>query len=129
MTGISVSPLNYDWFLAVHKADCNAVAEISYDGTTYTMNLKYYIIDYYDWDEERDVLIGSITDQEMYYLCRTGVSRFYENWGIYETIICWTNESDIQNTINFKLDSMKLESAIKLDEENRIEYGGFPHWN
>lgn len=129
MAGISVPPIYHDWFLAVHKADCSAVAEISYDGSTYFLNLKYYVIDYYDWDEERDVVIGTITDQEMYYLCRAGVSRFYENWGIYETSISWTGEDNIRDIVNNKLLWLQLEAADKYDEENKALYGGFPHWN
>lgn len=127
--GISVPWYYTDWFAAVHEADCNAVAEISYDGSTYSMNLKYYIFDYYDWDEERDDGVGIISDQEMYYLCRAGVSRFYENWGIYETSVTWSDETDINNVIYDMKINLQTNASIKNREELLIVIGGIPHWN
>lgn len=127
--GISVPWYYTDWFAAVHEADCNAVAEISYDGSTYSMNLKYYVFDYYDWDEERDDGVGIISDQEMYYLCRAGVSRFYENWGIYETSVTWSDETDINNVIYDMKINLQTNASIKNREELLIVIGGIPHWN
>ncbi len=127
--GVSV-PWNYtDWFAAVHEADCNAVAEISYDGSTYSMNLKYYVFDYYDWSEEQDGGIGIISDQEMYSLCRAGISRFYENWGIYETSVTWSNETDINNVIHDMKIDLITYALMKDQEELTIVNGGIPHWN
>lgn len=127
--GISVPWYYTDWFAAVHEADCNAVAEISYDGSTYSMNLKYYVFDYYDWDEERDDGVGIISDQEMYYLCRAGGSRFYENWGIYETSVTWSDETDINNVIYDMKINLQTNASIKNREELLIVIGGIPHWN
>ncbi|MDE6530723.1 MAG: cellulose binding domain-containing protein [Lachnospiraceae bacterium] len=131
LSGISIPYYNLDWFAAVHEADGGAVAEISYDGDVYTMNLKYYVVDYYDWDEAQDGYLGIISDQEMYHLCRTGACRFYENWGIYETSISWTKETDINDVI-FAIDrQLSIDAWEKSIEENLIITAGLEiaHWS
>ncbi len=138
-SGISVPWYYLDWFAAVHEADCSIVAEISYDGTTYSMSLKYYVVDYYDWSEEQDGGVGMISDREMYDLCRSGAARFYENWGIYETSITWTNENGYaaEDLANVVVDTLKGEladdAAWKSVEESlsngNLISGGYPHWN
>lgn len=127
--GVSVPWYYTDWFAAVHEADCNTVAEISYDGSTYSMNLKYYVFDYYDWSEEQNGGIGIISDQEMYYLCRTGAARFYENWGIYETSVTWSDETDINDIIYDMKINLQTYAPKKNQEELLIVIGGIPHWN
>lgn len=84
--------LNY--FLAIHLAKVRTVAKVSYDGTQYIMDMKFYIFDYYDWDKEDYRKYGAVSPSQLYKLCRSGNARFYENWGVYETQIVWEPTED-----------------------------------
>lgn len=81
-------------FLAIHHANTRLVAEVTYDGKQYSMNLKYYLFDYYDWNEAQDRRIGFVSDNDLYKMCRCGAARFYENWGVYETQLSWIADED-----------------------------------
>lgn len=131
INGVSIPLYDYDWFLAVGSADCTMVAKISYNGYFYTMNLKYYVVDYYDWDRLIDVRLYTVSPTELYNLCQAGVCRFYENWGIYETEISWPAFMDINSVIwmlYFNLMDDATEQQIK-DTIIVESTGGFPHWN
>lgn len=94
------------------------------------MNLKYYVVDYYDWDEAQDGYLGIISDKEMYDLCRVGACRFYENWGIYETSISWTKGTD-PNDIVYTIGQQLSNEAWKqsFEENLTISAGGeIAHW-
>ncbi len=94
-------------FLAIKDAKSRAVAKVSYDGSKYTMNLKYYIFDYYDWDENLNLKLGTVSDADMYKLCQSGAARFYENWGIYMTQYTWfPNEENRQKVLQDEKDKL-----------------------
>ncbi len=89
------------YFFAIRMAKTREVAEISYDGKFYTMKLRYYLFDYYDWDEAQDRKIGTVSDKDLYKMCRCGNSKFYENWWLYETLLIWEgNDESRNNAIN-----------------------------
>lgn len=46
--------------------------------------MKYYILDYYDWDCSKDYPVPFVSDNEMWRLCRDGQAKFYQNVGIAE---------------------------------------------
>ncbi len=76
-------------YLAIHSSKARSVGKVSYDGEKYTMVLRFYIFDYYDWDKNIKTPTGVVSPEEMYKLCRCGHSRFYENWGLFETQFSW----------------------------------------
>lgn len=76
-------------YYAINSAKVRSVVKATYDGTKYTMQFRFYIFDYYDWDENITTKIGTVSPYELYRLCRCGEARFYENWGIYETKFSW----------------------------------------
>lgn len=85
-TGVNASFTDsLDWFFAMLAAETRVTATISYDGSNYNIHFVYYIFDYYDWDENRDVNLSLVNDKQMYQLCRCGSGKFYENWGVYES--------------------------------------------
>lgn len=89
------------YFFAIRMAKTREVAEISYDGKFYTMKLRYYLFDYYDWDEAQDRKIGTVSDKDLYKMCRCGNSKFFENWWLYETLLIWEgNDESRNNAIN-----------------------------
>lgn len=75
--------------LAINDAEVRSVGKVSYDGVKYTMDLKFYLFDYYDWYKYNVVPTGLVSPRQLYLLCRCGVARFYENWGIYEAQLTW----------------------------------------
>ena len=85
---------------------------MSFDGEEYTMNLKYYMFDYYDWNKNDTMLIGFVSASDMYKLCRCGSAQFYENWGLYETTITW---KDNEYSRQWALNKEKLKLIL---EEN-----------
>ncbi len=76
-------------YLGIHLANTRAYGIVTFDGTKYIMNLRYYIFDYYNWDEIQTARLGLVSDSELYKMCRCGAARFYENWGEYMTQIIW----------------------------------------
>lgn len=78
-----------NWNLAIHSSKVRSVGNVSYDGDKYTMELKFYIFDYYDWDKTKKIPIGRVSPKDLYQLCRCGNSRFFENWGLFETQFTW----------------------------------------
>lgn len=129
-SGVSYPLWQLDYFYAIHFAETRPVVQITYDGEIYKMNLKYYIFDYYDWDENGDVRISFVSDQEMYYLCRCGVAKFYENWGIYETEIEWKIEdypdmtySEIASELVTELlNELELKSSLILPGDAYVPF-------
>lgn len=95
--GVSFDWKDPDSFLAIKDANTRVVAEVSFDGEKYFMKLKYYIFDYYDWEESQTTRLGLVADNELYKLCRAGGARFYENWGVVETEISWEATDSSRN--------------------------------
>lgn len=98
-------------FWAIHDAKTRIVGAVSYDGKEYTMKVKYYIFDYYDWNEAQDVKFGLVSDSQLYQLCRSGKARFFENWGIYETQYTWTpTEDSRQEALSKEKENLKKKA-------------------
>lgn len=76
-------------FLAINVANTRTIGIVFFDGEKYTLDLKYYIFDYYDWDKNQTAHLGAVSDSQMYQMCRCGAARFYESWGLYETQFSW----------------------------------------
>ena len=65
---------------AVNIADAGIVCEVTRDGDHYTMNYNYYIIDYYDFDNN---------PEDLYLLNRYGVASNFVGYGKYSGTIEW----------------------------------------
>lgn len=107
--------------LAINYADTATVAEISFDGVSYHMKLRYYIFDYYDWDKTDTMPVGLISPEDMYRLCQTGWAKFYENWGVYTTEIDWeaSERTDGEEGENY-LARTSNEAAIIFNNQMKI---------
>jgi len=105
-------PLQIFHFAAVNQAESRVVAEISFDGEEYTMDMKLYIFDYYDWDKNNDQKLGYISPADMYKLCICGEARFYENWGMYQSQLKW-KPIEVERQKVIKEGKVKLALGIK----------------
>lgn len=76
-------------FLAVGNAGAGMTCQCSYNGEYYEMILKYYLIDYYDFDAEIDVHMGYVRPDELYALYLDGSADTYISKGIKKLKIRW----------------------------------------
>jgi hypothetical protein len=81
-----------DWFCAINNASGGIIAKIKRVGDTYTMEYTYNVIDYYDWDIDReyttlDLIPGlkflGINDCEFAKMHFAGIARSYFQHGQY----------------------------------------------
>lgn len=107
---ISVGVLN--GHLAINNAATRTIAKVTFDGDEYTMDVRFYILDYYNWDKDDKYEVGGIVPSELYQLCKCGASRFYENWGFYDTQIKWkaTDDGNARNKI-LEEEKVRLEEG------------------
>ncbi len=84
-----------DWHLAINNYRIKSESTFSKIGTSYTLKLRYGIIDYYDWNKgnnqsavELNEILGVVADH-MYDLHRAGRARNYTNYGEISYIIKW----------------------------------------
>lgn len=68
-------------FISINAADAGIIAEVIRDGDTYTIKYKYYLIDFYDYDIDKE--------EELYYMNRYGFCRTFMNYGVYEEEFSW----------------------------------------
>lgn len=129
--GVTVPVADLDWYIAVHEADAEAVAKLSFDGTNYTMEIKYYVIDYYDWDVSIDSYLILVSPEELYNLCLDGSCKFYENYGIYNTDASWTTEESPNSVVIYLWGRLIVEAFDQnaWDVEAISMFGGIPHWS
>ena len=94
---------NLDWFMAVYNYRTRGSAVVSKEGDSYTMNFKYIMIDYYDWEATDGILnwnpyIGAQT--EFSKLNKYGLSRNYTNYDVLNYTVTWTQGQRIGNGAN-----------------------------
>ncbi len=58
-------------------------------GNTYTATVRYYILDYYDWEKEFYAFDGFVTDGEMLILHNGGKAKEFKSIGVYEKEMTW----------------------------------------
>ncbi len=91
---------NLNWFMAVYNYRTRGSAIVSKEGNSYTMNFKYMMIDYYDWEETEgiknwDPYIGAQT--EFSKLNKYGLSRNYTNYDILNYTVAWEQGQRVGN--------------------------------
>ena len=71
-------------FFAVNSCKAAFVADCKFDGTTYRIDFKYYILDYYDWDPYKQ--------EALYYLNAYGLSNSFYSVGELEGYATFTTD-------------------------------------
>lgn len=84
-----------DGWLSLNKCDAVIVAEGSFDGTTYTANVNYYVVDRYDFYEPNPVdgaenEVGFVTNDGYVLLSYYDYAEPFDVVGYYTTTISWT---------------------------------------
>ena len=78
-----------DWHYSIGDADAAISVNCKKIGNSYEANIKYYILDYYDWEPNSRKGAGFVTDGEMYKLHEMGFGREFRSIGLYSTTISW----------------------------------------
>ena len=99
----SLTDLEADWYLAVNQYRIKMQCSVTRSGNSYQMQLRYGMIDYYDWHvadnkDYSDILGESgiegfiIDGLSMYFelMHRAGISRNYTNYGETTYTVTWT---------------------------------------
>lgn len=73
--------IEFDWCYSFGEASTRMVATINRQNDTYTMSVKYFVFDVYDWDKNAEKLL--------YDMHASGVARSYLAVGEYETTVSW----------------------------------------
>lgn len=107
-----------DWFLAVGGGQNAIQAEVICEesaekGKTYKVKLKFYVIDYYDWDKENPVL------KHLYNLHLYGMARNFLSYGVYETVVEWNEGGRFPDIVK---DSESMEDAMKKIDLTQTEF-------
>ncbi len=79
-----------NWWFSVGNASGDMVGRIKRTGNKYTMELKYYVHDFYNWEKDGDKPGGFVTDGEMYILHTVGWAKQYEIEALVTTTISWS---------------------------------------
>ena len=79
-----------DWWFSIGNSMAAVSLDCSKSGSTYTAQIRYYILDYYDWEEGSNAPGGLVNDGEMFMLHKTGKAREFRSIGLYETTMTWT---------------------------------------
>lgn len=80
--------------LAFNQADASVVCEITRNGDEYTMNYRYYIVDYYDFD---DGCGGN--PESVYNLYLYGMAHDFMSYGEIDGVATWSAGDDSLNNI------------------------------
>jgi hypothetical protein len=78
-----------DWWLSIGNADAAISLECTKEGNTYTATVRYYILDYYDWEKGSNAFGGFVTDGEMFILHNVGKAKEFKSIGVYEKEMTW----------------------------------------
>lgn len=100
-----------DWSYAIGDSFCGLVCSAVRSGSTYTMNYKIYLMDYYEWGYHVD---GGDKIQHMLHEC--GLAREYPIYGVIENTITWNYGYRLKSPKEVK----ELVSASKKSTNKQI---------
>lgn len=78
-----------DWWFSIGNAQAAMSIRCKKEGNTYTAEVEYDILDFYDWDEGSTKIGGLVIDGEMYLLHVHGMAREMQTIGTYKTTMTW----------------------------------------
>ena len=97
-SGDKLSAAEENIFLALNACSAVIVADVTYDGSTYTAKIKYYIVDRYDFYEEKREdghnMVGLVTNDEYVVLSYYDYAEPFDVIGVYEKTATWEKGND-----------------------------------
>lgn len=86
--------MNLPAFLSVNACDAGIVTDVKRTGDTFTIEYKYYLIDYYDFEEN---------PEDITYLNYYGLSAEYITYGCCESSTKWEKGDDLEIVVTKEL--------------------------
>lgn len=96
-----------DWWYSIGNSTAAITAKCTNDNGIYTLELYYYIQDFYDWEKNSEARGGLVNDGEMYELHEAGYAREYEVLGSYNTTIVWSKGERFSSKEDVELSSSR----------------------
>ncbi|MBP5361529.1 MAG: hypothetical protein J6Y71_00640 [Ruminococcus sp.] len=81
--------IRQDWHLSIGDASAAIFVKCKRTGNSYEAVIKYYILDYYDWETNATKGAALVSDGDMYKLHVAGDAREFRTIGLYETTLKW----------------------------------------
>ena len=79
-----------DWWYTLGNSSSAMTGTVRRIGEEYSMEIKYFIDDFYDWEKDSPLKGGPIiTDGEMYRLHEVGLAKQFPVEGCYEVNVTW----------------------------------------
>ena len=73
-----------DWYYTLKDSTAAMTCSVQRSGEHYTMHVKYYIDDYYDFDKDSNITLPyvNITAGDLYHLQIVGLANFFRVTGL-----------------------------------------------
>ncbi len=107
-----ITAVGEDWSYSIGDSFCGLVCSAVRSGSTYTMNYKIYLMDYYEWGYHVDS-----GDKELHMLNECGLAKEYPIYGVIENTITWKSGYRIKSPNEVK----ELVAASKKPEKEQIK--------
>ena len=79
-----------NWLATLGGASGALIAEVTRDGDKYSMNFKYMIYDYYDWDLGDDNnFIFNFKNDDFARMNHAGIAKDYYHYGVVSDVLLW----------------------------------------
>ena len=79
-----------NWWFSIGDSMAAMSIDCIRDDNKYTAKIRYYILDFYDWEKDSTNGPVIVKDGEMYDLHKMGAAKDYRSIGLYETEMTWT---------------------------------------
>ncbi|MDD6825323.1 MAG: hypothetical protein PUE12_04295 [Oscillospiraceae bacterium] len=80
-----------DWWFSIGDADATMSIRCKKNGNSYTAEVEYNILDFYNWNEGSTDFGGLVVDGEMFLLHVHGMAREMQTIGTYKTTMTWVS--------------------------------------
>lgn len=90
-----------DWWYTIGNSSAAMTGTVTCSGEEYTMELNYFIDDFYDWEKGSPLKGGPlVTDGEMYRLHEVGLAKQFPVEGSYKVKVTWTKGQRFNTSTN-----------------------------
>ena len=98
-----------DWWYTIGNSSSAMTGTVTRTGKEYSMEINYFIDDFYDWEKDSPLKGGPlITDGEMYRLHEVGLAKQFPVEGCYKIKVTWSKgQRFITSTVEPSLEEVR----------------------
>ena len=89
----------FDLFAGINDAEAGIICECTKVGGRYKVELRYYLLDYYDFDRRISDEIGGVSPSQLYRLNQVGMARNFEVRGCETYRFIFNDQQDLKSVI------------------------------